>query len=210
LTTGLLQSEHLTNAAKWKVTETYFRQNPHVFSASFFQRQGTSAHAVKAKVLLLSNDKYTFRGLLMANIKFKVKGKADHKGLDVQPNERKDPRNPLHRRVSGRFGVQKKLLPLFGFEPQIGQRVALSLTATALKMMIIITGTTAHSEPRLPFEASASCPCSLQHSSNFSPPASWLIPSHYPPILVLVYPFAFFLLLLQRGLFLQGSVPPVE
>jgi hypothetical protein len=26
----------------------------------------------------------------------------------------------------------------------------------------------------------------------------------------LVYPFAFFLLLLQRGLFLQGSVPPVE
>jgi hypothetical protein len=38
----------------------------------------------------------------------------------------------------------------------------------------------------------------LQHSSNFSPPASWHLPSHHPPILVLAYPFAFFLLLLQR------------
>jgi hypothetical protein len=76
--------------------------------------------------------------------------------------------------------------------------------------IIIIIGTTAHSEPRPPFEASASCHCSLQHSSNFSPPASWHLPSRRPSILVLVYPFDFFLLLLQRGLFLQGSVPPVE
>jgi hypothetical protein len=50
----------------------------------------------------------------------------------------------------------------------------------------------------------------LQHSSSFSLPSSWHLPSHHSPILVLVYPFAFFLLLLQRGLFLQGSVLPVE
>jgi hypothetical protein len=31
------------------------------------------------------------------------------------------------------------------------------------------------------------------------------LPSRHPPILVLAYPFAFFLLLLQRGLFLQDS-----
>jgi hypothetical protein len=44
-----------------------------------------------------------------------------------------------------------------------------------LVFIIIIIGTTAHSEPRPPFEASTSCPCSLQHSSNFSPPASWIL-----------------------------------
>jgi hypothetical protein len=32
----------------------------------------------------------------------------------------------------------------------------------------------------------------------------------HPPILVSAYPFAFFLLLLQPELFLQGSVPPVK
>ena len=62
-------------------------------------------------------------------------------------------------------------------------------------IIIVIIGTTAHFEPRPSFEASASCPCSLQHSSNFSLPASWHLPSRRPPILVLVYPFAFFLLL---------------
>jgi hypothetical protein len=38
---------------------------------------------------------------------------------------------------------------------------------------MIIIDTTAHSEPRPSFEASASCPCSLHHSSNFSPPVSF-------------------------------------
>jgi hypothetical protein len=49
----------------------------------------------------------------------------------------------------------------------------------------------------------------LQHSFDFSPPASWCLPSRHPPTLVLAYHFAFFLLLL-RGLFLQDSGPPVE
>jgi hypothetical protein len=44
----------------------------------------------------------------------------------------------------------------------------------------------------------------------FFPPTSWHHPSRRPPILVSAYTFAFFLLLLQPGLFLQGSVPPVE
>jgi len=79
-----------------------------------------------------------------------------------------------------------------------------------INIMIIIIGTTAHFEPRPSSEASASCPYSLQHSSSFSPPTSWHHPSRLPPILVLVYHFAFFVLLLQRGLFFQGSVPPVE
>ena len=39
---------------------------------------------------------------------------------------------------------------------------------------IIIIGTTAPFEPRPSSEASASCPYSLQHSSNFSPPTSHL------------------------------------
>jgi hypothetical protein len=37
----------------------------------------------------------------------------------------------------------------------------------------------------------------LQHSSSFSPPASLHHPSRRPPILVLVCPFVFFLLLMQ-------------
>jgi hypothetical protein len=37
----------------------------------------------------------------------------------------------------------------------------------------------------------------LQHFSRFSLPLSWHPPSRRPPILVLAYPFAFFLLLLQ-------------
>jgi hypothetical protein len=76
-------------------------------------------------------------------------------------------------------------------------------------IIIIIIGTTAHFEPRPSSEASTSLPYSLQHSSSFSLPTSWHPPSRRPPILVLAYPFAFFLLLLQRGLFLQCSVPPV-
>ena len=40
-------------------------------------------------------------------------------------------------------------------------------------LIIIIIGTTAPFEPRPSSEASASCPSSLQHSSNFSPPNSW-------------------------------------
>jgi hypothetical protein len=77
-------------------------------------------------------------------------------------------------------------------------------------IIIIIIGTTALFEPRLSLEASASCPYSLQHSSSFSPPTSWHLPSNRPPVMVLVCPFAFFLLLPQQELFLQGSVPPVE
>jgi hypothetical protein len=64
-------------------------------------------------------------------------------------------------------------------------------------IIIIIIGTAALSEPRSSLEASASCPYSLQHSSSFSPPTSWHHPTRPPPILVLVCPFAFFLLLLQ-------------
>ena len=48
--------------------------------------------------------------------------------------------------------------------------------------IIIIIGTTAPFEPRPSSEASASCPYSLQHSSNFSPPnflASSITPSSH-------------------------------
>jgi len=74
----------------------------------------------------------------------------------------------------------------------------------------IIIRTTELFEPRPSLEASASCPYSLQHSSNFSHPTYWHPPSRRLPILVLSFPFAFFLLLLQQELFLPGSVPPVE
>jgi hypothetical protein len=73
-----------------------------------------------------------------------------------------------------------------------------------LSLIIIIIGTTAHFEPRSSSEASASCSYSLQHSSSFSPLTSWHHPSRRPPILVLAYPFAFFLLLLQRILSLSA------
>jgi hypothetical protein len=42
----------------------------------------------------------------------------------------------------------------------------------------------------------------LQHSSSFSPPSSLHHPSRHPPILVSAYLFAFFIPLLQPGLFL--------
>jgi len=64
-------------------------------------------------------------------------------------------------------------------------------------IIIIIIGTTAHFEPRPSSETSASCPYSLQHSSIFSPPTSWHLPSHHLTILVLVCPFVFFLVPLQ-------------
>jgi hypothetical protein len=41
-------------------------------------------------------------------------------------------------------------------------------------IIIIIIGATAQFEPRPSSEASASRPCSLQHSSSFFPPMSWL------------------------------------
>ena len=56
-------------------------------------------------------------------------------------------------------------------------------------IIIIVVGTTAHFESRPSSEASASCPYSLQHSSNFSPPTSWRLPSHHLPIFVSVCPF---------------------
>jgi len=59
-------------------------------------------------------------------------------------------------------------------------------------------------------EASAGCPYSLHHSSNFSPPTSWHLSSHYLPISVLACPFVFFLLPLQRELFSWVSVPPYK
>jgi hypothetical protein len=64
-------------------------------------------------------------------------------------------------------------------------------------IIIVVTGTTALYEPRPSLEASARCPYSLQHSSNFSPPTSRHLPSRHPPILVLVCPFVSFLLPLQ-------------
>jgi hypothetical protein len=64
-------------------------------------------------------------------------------------------------------------------------------------IIIIIIGSTALSEPRPSLEASASCPYSLQLYFSLSPPTSWHHPSRRPPILVLVCPFTFFLLLLQ-------------
>ena len=73
---------------------------------------------------------------------------------------------------------------------------------------IIIIGTTAPFEPGPSSEASASCPYSLQHSSNFSPPTSWHLPSHHVPILVLACPFVFFLLPLQREL--VGLFPSIR
>jgi hypothetical protein len=69
-------------------------------------------------------------------------------------------------------------------------------------IIIIIIGATARFEPRPSPEASASRPCSLQHSSSFSPLMSWHHPPRRPPILASAYPFAFFLLLLQPKLFL--------
>ena len=69
-------------------------------------------------------------------------------------------------------------------------------------IIIIIIGTTAPFEPRPSSEASASCPYCLQHSSNFSPPTSWHLPSHHLPISVSACPSVFFLLPLQRELFL--------
>jgi len=77
-------------------------------------------------------------------------------------------------------------------------------------IIIIIIGTTALFEPRSSLEVSVSCPYSLPHSSSFSPSTSWHPPSRRLPILVLAFPFAFFLLLLQQELFLPGSAPPVE
>ena len=71
-----------------------------------------------------------------------------------------------------------------------------------LLFIIIIIGTTAPFEPRPSSEASASCPYSLQHSSNSSPPTSWHLPSHHLPILVSACPSVSFLLPLQRELFL--------
>jgi len=60
-----------------------------------------------------------------------------------------------------------------------------------------------HNSPfRASSAASASCPYSLQHSSNFSPPTSWHLPSHHLPISVSACPSVFFLLPLQRELFL--------
>ena len=49
-------------------------------------------------------------------------------------------------------------------------------------IIIIIIDTTAPFEPRPYSEASASCPYSLQHSSNFSPSTFWHLPSHHLPI----------------------------
>jgi len=46
-------------------------------------------------------------------------------------------------------------------------------------IIIKIIGTTAAFEPTPSSEASAGCPYSLQHSSNFSPPFSWHLPSHH-------------------------------
>ena len=51
-----------------------------------------------------------------------------------------------------------------------------------MHIIIIIIGTTAPFEPRPSSEASASCPYSLQHSSNFSPPnflAFFITPSSH-------------------------------
>jgi hypothetical protein len=49
----------------------------------------------------------------------------------------------------------------------------------AIIIIIIIIGTTAPFEPRSSSEASASCPYSLHHSSNFSPPN--FLPSSITP-----------------------------
>ena len=60
-----------------------------------------------------------------------------------------------------------------------------SITSNEVKriviIIIIIIGTTAPLEPRSSSEASASCPYSLQHSSNFSLPTSRHLPSHHLP-----------------------------
>jgi len=77
-------------------------------------------------------------------------------------------------------------------------------------IIIIIIGTTALFQPRPSLEASASCPYSLPHSSSFSTPSSWHSPSRCLPILVLAFPFAFFLLLCYknssyRALLLQSN-----
>ena len=77
-------------------------------------------------------------------------------------------------------------------------------------IIIIVIGTTASFEPMPSSEASASCPCSFQLSSNFSPATYWHLPSRHLPILVSAYPSVFFLLPLQRELFLEDSVPPYE
>jgi len=79
-----------------------------------------------------------------------------------------------------------------------------------MSFIIIIIGTTALFEPRPSLEASATCPYSLPKTSSFSSPTSWHPSSRRLPILVLAFPFAFFLLLLQQELFLQGCAPPVE
>jgi hypothetical protein len=76
-------------------------------------------------------------------------------------------------------------------------KIIITITITIIIIIIIILGTTALSEPRIFLEASASWTYSLQHSSSFSPPTFWYHPSRRPPILVLVCPFSFFLLLLQ-------------
>jgi len=69
-------------------------------------------------------------------------------------------------------------------------------------VIIIIIGTTAPFEPRSSSEASASCPYPLHHSSNFSPPTSWHLPSHHLPFSVSACPSVFFLLPLQPELFM--------
>ena len=61
---------------------------------------------------------------------------------------------------------------------------------TLLIIIIIIIGTTSPFEPWPSSEAIAGCPCSLQHSSNFSPPTSWHLPSHHLPILVSACPLS--------------------
>ena len=55
-------------------------------------------------------------------------------------------------------------------------QMTVSLTC-AKNIIILIIGTTAPFGPKPSSEASARCPYSLQHSSNFSPPASWHFPS---------------------------------
>ena len=67
-------------------------------------------------------------------------------------------------------------------------------------IIIIIIGTTAPFEPRPSSEVSASCPYSLQRSSDFYPPTSSHLPSYHLPILVSACPSVFFLLPLQPEL----------
>jgi len=66
-----------------------------------------------------------------------------------------------------------------------------TLTVSIWIIIIITIGTAAPFEPRPSSEASASCPYSFHHSSNFSPPTSGHLLSHHLPILILACPCVF-------------------